>query len=56
MTVDDVLSELGIARSTFHQWRKTGLGPRYLRLPNGGIRVLRSEFLRWLSSMQEGRS
>lgn len=51
MAVDEVLEELQIARSTFHEWRAKGRGPRCIKLPNGQLRIRRSEFERWLESL-----
>lgn len=49
MTVPDVLAELGgISRRTFYRWRELGLAPRAFKLPNGELRVWRSDFLTWL--------
>lgn len=53
LTVNEVCEELGIARSTFFEWRAKGRAPRCLKLPNGELRVRRTEFDRWLSSCEE---
>jgi predicted DNA-binding transcriptional regulator AlpA len=53
LTVVDVCAELGIARSTFYDWRAARKAPHCFRLPNGGLRIRRSEFDRWLESLQE---
>ena len=53
LTVDDVCAELGIARSTFYDWRAARKAPPCFKLPNGGLRIRRSEFDRWLESLQE---
>jgi len=52
LTVVDVCAELGIARSAFYDWRAEE-GPVCFRLPNGGLRIRRSELDRWLESLQE---
>ncbi|MBO8191369.1 helix-turn-helix domain-containing protein [Streptomyces oryzae] len=38
-----VLDELGITRATWYRWRNRGWGPRARRLPNGHLRVRRSD-------------
>jgi len=38
-----VLEELGITRATWYRWRNRGWGPRARRLPNGHLRVRRSD-------------
>jgi predicted DNA-binding transcriptional regulator AlpA len=53
LTIADLCNELGIARSTFYDWRAKGRAPRCIKLPNGDLRVRRSEFDRWLSNCEE---
>ena len=48
MTIADLCAELGIARSTFYDWRAKGRAPRCIKLPNGDLRIRRAEFDRWL--------
>lgn len=54
LTLDEVYAELGgIARSTFYDWRAKGKAPRCIKLPNGDLRVRRSEFDRWLKERED---
>ncbi|HEV2343438.1 MAG TPA: transcriptional regulator [Actinocrinis sp.] len=58
LTLDTVLAELGengkpLPRSTFHDWRAKGRAPRCIKLPNGTLRIRRSEFTRWLDTHEE---
>ena len=53
LTFAQVCDELGVARSTFYDWRAKGKAPRCIKLPNGAIRVRRSELDRWLSALEE---
>jgi predicted DNA-binding transcriptional regulator AlpA len=54
LTVEQVLAELsGVSRRTFYRWRELGRAPHCLKLPNGEIRIWRSEFTRWLESLRE---
>jgi predicted DNA-binding transcriptional regulator AlpA len=53
MTLAEVLEELQVAKSTFYDWLAKGRGPRCIKLPNGQIRVRRSEFERWLGALPE---
>jgi predicted DNA-binding transcriptional regulator AlpA len=54
LTVDQVLDELsGVSRRTFYRWRELGRAPKGLKLPNGEIRIWRSELTTWLSSLSE---
>ncbi len=55
MTVAEMCSELGdVSRRTFYRWRELGSGPECLKIPNGELRVWRSDFLAWLESLREG--
>jgi predicted DNA-binding transcriptional regulator AlpA len=53
MTVRQVLDELGgLSRRTFYRWRELGQGPAALNLPNGELRVWRSDFATWLRQLE----
>jgi predicted DNA-binding transcriptional regulator AlpA len=53
MTIADVCAELGIARSTFYDWRAARKAPRCIKLPNGEIRIRRVDLERWLESLED---
>jgi len=53
LTVSDVCAELGIARSTFYDWRSARKAPCCIKLPNGGIRIRRVDLERWLKSHED---
>ncbi|MFI6989587.1 helix-turn-helix transcriptional regulator [Nonomuraea wenchangensis] len=54
MTVPEILDELGgVSRRTFYRWREVGKAPQGFKLPNGEIRVYRSEFTAWLDTLRE---
>jgi len=54
LTVVQVLDELGeVSRRTFYRWRELGRAPAGIKLPNGEIRIWRSEFLAWLDTLRE---
>jgi predicted DNA-binding transcriptional regulator AlpA len=53
LTIADVCEELGIARSTFCDWRAKRKGPRCFRLPNGDLRIRRSDYEDWISSLED---
>lgn len=53
MTVRDLCEELGIARSTFYDWRAARKAPPCIKLPNGDLRIRRADFERWLESLQQ---
>jgi predicted DNA-binding transcriptional regulator AlpA len=54
MTVPEVLAELNnVSRRTFYRWRELGTAPECIRLPNGELRVWRSELRTWLEQRRE---
>lgn len=57
LTVDEVLNELGgVSRRTFYRWRELGRAPKGLKLPNGEIRIWRSELNSWLKTLTERKN
>jgi excisionase family DNA binding protein len=52
LTVDQLCEELQIARSTFNDWRAKGRAPKCAKLPNGSLRIRRSELNRWLEKCE----
>lgn len=53
LTVADVCAELGVSKSTFYDWRAARKAPCCIKLPNGAIRIRRTDFERWLESREE---
>jgi predicted DNA-binding transcriptional regulator AlpA len=53
LTIADICDDLGVARSTFYEWRAKGRSPRCIKLPNGDIRINRAEYERWLTTLEE---
>lgn len=56
LTLAQFCAEHQVARSTFYSWRATGKAPRCVKLPNGEIRIRRSEVERWLDNLEEAAS
>ncbi|TMR09856.1 helix-turn-helix domain-containing protein [Nonomuraea turkmeniaca] len=53
LTVRQVLDELGgVSRRTFYRWREIGKAPEGIRLPNGELRIYRSDLNAWLESLR----
>ncbi|MEV4363280.1 helix-turn-helix domain-containing protein [Nonomuraea sp. NPDC049625] len=53
LTVSQVLDELGgVSRRTFYRWREIGKAPEGIRLPNGELRIYRSDLNAWLASLR----
>ncbi|GAA4593747.1 hypothetical protein GCM10023194_58810 [Planotetraspora phitsanulokensis] len=53
LTVPQVCDELGISRSTFYEWRAKRRAPKCITLPNGSLRVRRTELDRWLDDRED---
>ncbi|PKW10042.1 transcriptional regulator, AlpA family [Streptomyces sp. 1222.5] len=53
MTVQEVITDLKVAPSTFYRWRQLDIGPRAIKLPNGDVRIRRSEYERWLAERED---
>ena len=53
LTIEEVLAELRVARSTFDTWRTLGTAPKCIKLPNGQLRVSRAELDAWLAAHVE---
>jgi predicted DNA-binding transcriptional regulator AlpA len=50
--VRELCAELKVSRSTFYDWRQKRLGPRCIRLPNGGLRIRRRDLDAWLANQE----
>ncbi|MEV0576041.1 helix-turn-helix domain-containing protein [Streptomyces sp. NPDC050392] len=53
LTLPDVCAELHVSRSTFYDWRQKGRAPRCIKLPNGDLRVRRSDLDNWLDDHED---
>jgi predicted DNA-binding transcriptional regulator AlpA len=53
LTVEFILEDLGIVRSTFDDWRAKSRTPHALRLPNGQLRFYRSDYRLWLAKLED---
>jgi excisionase family DNA binding protein len=53
LTIAELCDELAVARSTFYAWRQTGKAPRCIKLPNGDIRIRRTDLERWLTGCED---
>ncbi|MGW2585306.1 helix-turn-helix transcriptional regulator [Streptomyces virginiae] len=48
----DVLTELGMSRAAFYRMRARKQGPRLYKLPNGQLRVRRTDLDDWLAACE----
>jgi predicted DNA-binding transcriptional regulator AlpA len=53
LTLAQLCEELQIARSTFYEWRAKGRAPKCIKLPNGDLRIRRTDLDRWLAAHEE---
>ncbi|MFD7228004.1 helix-turn-helix transcriptional regulator [Streptomyces sp. NPDC059881] len=53
LTLADVCEELQISRSTFYDWRQKRRAPRCIKLPNGDLRIRRSDLDHWLDERED---
>ena len=53
LTIAEVIAEIRVPRATFYRWRQLHKGPRSIKLPNGDVRIRRSELERWLASLED---
>lgn len=53
LTLVEVLEDLEISRSTFYDWRAKRKAPPCLKLPNGDLRIRRTDYERWLESCED---
>ncbi|MFI7315988.1 helix-turn-helix transcriptional regulator [Streptomyces venezuelae] len=53
LTLAEVCEELGISRSTFYDWRAKRRAPRCIKLPNGDLRIRRTELDYWLDDRED---
>ncbi|MGH3631642.1 MAG: helix-turn-helix transcriptional regulator [Sciscionella sp.] len=53
LTVSEFCTEMKISESTFYDWRAKRRAPKCIKLPNGGLRVRRSDANSWLEERTE---
>jgi predicted DNA-binding transcriptional regulator AlpA len=53
LTLAELCKDLKISRSTFYDWRAKGRAPRCIKLPNGDLRIRRSDYEHWLNDRED---
>ena len=48
----EVLEELNLARSTMEDYRRSGRGPKFHKLPGGRLRISRKDLDAWVESWE----
>ena len=51
LTLEAVLKELHVSRSTFDKWRSLGRAPQLRKLPNRRILIHRDDLDAWLAAL-----
>nr|QIY96007.1 helix-turn-helix domain-containing protein [Streptomyces sp. S1D4-11] len=53
LTLTEFCEELSVSRSTFYGWRAKRRAPRCIKLPNGDLRIRRSDLDHWLDDRED---
>ncbi|MFJ5849252.1 helix-turn-helix transcriptional regulator [Streptomyces sp. NPDC092903] len=53
LKLPEVLNEIGMSRAAFYRLRARGNAPKLLKLPNGQLRVRRSDLDAWLTDCEK---
>ncbi|MEV0991822.1 MULTISPECIES: helix-turn-helix transcriptional regulator [Streptomyces] len=53
LTIVEVCTELKVSKSTFYDWRQKRRAPRCIKLPNGDLRVRRTDLDIWLNERED---
>lgn len=51
LKLPEVLTEIGMSRAAFYRMRARGQAPRLVKLPNGHLRVRRTDLDDWISNL-----
>ena len=53
ITVPEILEDLNITRRTWQRWRARGITPPCTKLPGRNLRIRRSDYEKWLATLEE---
>jgi predicted DNA-binding transcriptional regulator AlpA len=53
LTLAEFLDALDVPKSTFFRWKAIGLAPKTYKLPNGQLRIRRTDFEAWMTTREE---
>ncbi|MFD5004138.1 helix-turn-helix transcriptional regulator [Streptomyces mutabilis] len=51
LKLSEVLTEIGMSRAAFYRMRARGQAPRLVKLPNGHLRIRRTDLDAWLKNL-----
>ncbi|MEU3225141.1 helix-turn-helix domain-containing protein [Streptomyces sp. NPDC006976] len=52
LKLPEVLAEIGMSRAAFYRMRARGKAPKLIKLPNGQLRVRRTDLDNWISTCE----
>ncbi|MDX3058955.1 helix-turn-helix domain-containing protein [Streptomyces sp. NE06-03E] len=52
LKLPEVLAEIGMSRAAFYRMRARGKAPKLIKLPNGQLRVRRTDLDNWISNCE----
>ncbi|WP_445277733.1 helix-turn-helix transcriptional regulator [Streptomyces sp. DSM 41033] len=52
LKLPEVLAEIGMSRAAFYRMRTRGKAPKLIKLPNGQLRVRRTDLDNWISNCE----
>ncbi len=53
LTIEELIAELRVPRSTFYRWREKRIAPRVMKLPSGAVRIRRIALEEWLRGFED---
>ncbi|MCX4639523.1 helix-turn-helix domain-containing protein [Streptomyces sp. Je 1-4] len=53
LKLPEVLDEIGMSRAAFYRMRARGKAPRLIKLPNGQLRVRRTDLDAWWAECEQ---
>lgn len=53
LKLPEVLDEIGMSRAAFYRMRARGKAPRLIKLPNGQLRVRRTDLDAWWAKCEQ---
>ncbi|WKV79022.1 helix-turn-helix domain-containing protein [Streptomyces sp. SNU607] len=52
LKLSEVLVEIGMSRAAFYRMRARGNAPKLIKLPNGQLRVRRTDLENWIATCE----
>ncbi|WP_327269016.1 helix-turn-helix domain-containing protein [Streptomyces sp. NBC_01218] len=52
LKLPEVLAEIGMSRAAFYRMRARGKAPKLIKLPNGQLRVRRTDLDNWIANCE----